>query len=336
MDKNRRIFEIGAGVILGALVLRLGIGGFFDPMLKLLHSEDLYSIMLYLETGRIVRFSPSLEEPENFAGESPPPSASVQKALPVFSEADAAGVQVWNNAGIQPDIRTLLTRELNWDLTGDAPTVLILHTHTTESYTKSGENYQETSAFRTLDEQYNMLSVGDRVAQVLTDAGITVIHDRQLHDYPSYNGSYTDARRSISEILRENPSIRLVLDLHRDASGDLNNQFRPVTQVNGQSCAQLMLVMGTNASGQYHPNWEENLALGLKLQVQLESIAPGITRPVCLRAQRFNQDMSAGALLVEVGAAGNTHPEAIRAAEILAQAIVSLALGALPEEPGMA
>lgn len=328
MDTHQRVLRFGAWVILGALLLRLVSGGFFDPLLKLLQNDDFYSIMLYLETGRIVRFSPSLEEKEDFAGESPPPSFSVQKELPVFSAGDADRVKLWNNAGIEPDVGTLLTRELSWDLTGDAPTVLILHTHTTESYTKNGENYQETSAYRTLDERYNMLSIGQRVAELLTGAGITVIHDRALHDHPSYNGSYTDARRSISEYLQKYPTIRLVLDLHRDASGDLSNQFRPVAEVNGQTAAQLMLVMGTNASGQYHPNWEENLALGLKLQVQLESIAPGVTRPVCLRSQRFNQDMSPGALLIEVGAAGNTHPEAIRAAEVLAGAIIALSQGA--------
>lgn len=328
MDTHQRVLRIGFGVILGALLLRLGTGGLFDPLLKLLQNDDFYSIMLYLETGRIVRFSPSLEENENFAGESPPPSVSVRKELPVFSPEDAAGVKLWNNAGIQPNVQTLLTRELSWDLTGDAPTVLILHTHTTESYTKSGETYQETSAYRTLDENYNMLSIGQRVAQLLTEAGITVIHDRTLHDHPSYNGSYTDARRSTSGYLQKYPSIRLVLDLHRDASGDLNNQLRTVAEVDGQTAAQLMLVMGTNVSGQYHPDWEENLALGLKLQVQLESIAPGITRPVCLRSQRFNQDMSKGALLIEVGAAGNTHIEALRAAEVLAEAIIALSQGA--------
>lgn len=327
MDTHQRALRIGAGVILAALLLRLGTSGFFDPIVKLLQNEDLCSILLYLETGRIVRFSPSLEENENFAGESPPPSVSVRQEIPVFSPSDAAGVKIWNNAGIEPDVEALLTRELSWDLTGNSPAVLILHTHATESYTKDGQTYQETSAYRTLDENYNMLSIGQQVADLLTQAGISVIHDRTLHDYPSYNGSYTDARRSISEYLQKNPSICLILDLHRDASGDLNDQFRPVVQVNGKSVAQLMLVMGTNVSGQYHPNWEENLALGLKLQVQLESIAPGITRPLCLRAQRFNQDMSPGALLIEVGAAGNTHDEAIRAAEILAKAIISLANG---------
>ena len=328
MDTHQRVLRFGAWVILGTLLLRLVSGGFFDPLLKLLQNDDFYSIMLYLETGRIVRFSPSLEEKEDFAGESPPPSFSVQKELPVFSAGDADRVKLWNNAGIEPDVGTLLTRELRWDLTGDAPTVLILHTHTTESYTKNGENYQETSAYRTLDERYNMLSIGQRVAELLTGAGITVVHDRALHAHPSYNGSYTDARRSISEYLQKYPPIRLVLALHRAASGDLSTQFRPVAEVNGQTAAQLMLVMGTNASGQYHPNWEENLALGLKLQVQLESIAPGVTRPVCLRSQRFNQDMSPGALLSEVGAAGNTHPEAIRAAEVLAGAIIALSQGA--------
>ena len=327
MDTHHRALRMGLWVILGALLFRLLTTGFFDPLVKLLQREEFCSFLLYLETGRIVRFSPSLEEGSVFAGESPPPSHSVQRALPVFLPEDAEGVEIWNAAGIQPDTEALLTRPLRWDLTGDAPTVLILHTHTTESYTKNGEVYAETSAFRTLDEQYNMLSVGDRVAALLEQAGIRVIHDRQLHDYPSYNGSYTDARKSISKYLEENPTILLVLDLHRDASGDLENQFRPVVRANGEDTARLMLVMGSNGAGQNHPGWEENLALGLKLQVQLEQLLPGVTRPLCLRAQRFNQDLSPGALLIEVGAAGNTHAEALRAAEVLARGIICLAHG---------
>jgi stage II sporulation protein P len=89
----------------------------------------------------------------------------------------------------------------------------------------------------------------------------------------------------------------------------------------------MMLVMGTDASGQSHPNWQKNLSLGLKLHVTLEQQAPGIMRPLCLRSQRFNQDMTAGSLLIEMGAAGNSHPEALRAAEQLAYAIVTLAQG---------
>ena len=172
-----------------------------------------------------------------------------------------------------------------------------------------------------------MLSIGDRVAALLEAGGITVIHDRALHDYPSYNGSYSNARSSIQAYLQQYPGIRLILDLHRDASGDDDNQMRTYTQVEGVDSAQLMLVIGTGASGLGNEHWEENLALGLKLHVQLEKIAPGIMRYVNLRGQRFNQDLAAGMLLVEVGAAGNSHEEALVAAEVLAQGILSLARG---------
>ena len=78
---------------------------------------------------------------------------------------------------------------------------------------------------------------------------------------------------------------------------------------------------------QEHPDWEENLALGLKLHTQCQRISPGIMRYVNLQAQRFNQDLSPGALIVEIGAAGNTHAEALTATEVLAEAILSLANG---------
>jgi stage II sporulation protein P len=251
----------------------------------------------------------------------------VFQQLPAFLPEDAEAVAVYNQSGLKPDLSGLIGKPLDWDLTLQEPTVLIIHTHATESYTKHGENYTESSDFRTLDEHYNMISIGDRVAEILSSHGISVLHDRDLHDYPSYNGSYASSREAIAEYLQRYPDIQLVLDLHRDASGDLNNQFRPVVQVDGQATAQMMLVMGTDASGQSHPNWQKNLSLGLKLHVTLEQQAPGIMRPLCLRSQRFNQDMTAGSLLIEMGAAGNSHPEALRAAEQLAYAIVTLAQG---------
>ena len=334
MDQHQRTLRIGAAVIFCALALRFLGSGALQSVAALLMQPNIQSFLIYLETGRVVRFSPSLEENSNSAGESPAPAQPQatevfqEIAVPVFTGEDQALLDIRYSCSLRPDLGALLQRPLNWDLTGEAPTVLILHTHATESYTKHGEIYQETSAFRTLNENYNMLSVGDAVERILTENGIGVIHDRQLHDYPSYNGSYSHARKSIQDYLAKYPSIRLVLDLHRDASGDLNNQIRPVANVEGSSAAQLMLVMGTDAAGLKHPNWEENLALGVKLHAQLEKLAPGITRPISLRAQRFNQDMTSGSLLIEVGAAGNSHPEALLAAEILGEAIVCLAKGA--------
>ena len=165
------------------------------------------------------------------------------------------------------------------------------------------------------------------MGEILAENGITAIQDRELHDYPSYNGSYTDARKSIKSYLEEYPTIQMVLDLHRDASGGKNGQLRTKATVNGQTSAQLMVVLGTN-----HEDYEKNLSLGLKLHAQLESQAGGIMRPLQLRAQRFNQDLCSGALLVEVGAAGNTHAEAMLAAEELGKAIVALAKGTAETE----
>lgn len=338
MDHQQWSLRVGAAVIVCALILRLTSTGVFQPIVDFLSQPQISSFLIYLETGRVVRFSTSGDDFEIFALESAEPAfapteaaVQAQMSTPVFTKADAADIEMRYNCSLRPDLEELMVKPLTWDLTGSEPTVLILHTHATESYTKSeGESYTESSAYRTLNEAYNMISIGDRVAELLEAGGITVIHDRELHDYPSYNGSYNDARKSMEDYLEEYPTIQLVLDIHRDASSDSSgNQMKTTATVNGKSSAQLMLVMGTNASGLNHPNWQENLALALKLQVQLERTAPGICRYINLRSQRFNQDESTGALLVEVGAAGNTHDEALTAAEVLAQGILALKNGAV-------
>ena len=338
MDHQQRSLRFGTSVIICALLLRLTAAGFFQPVAEFLAKPNIASFLIYLETGRIVRFSPSSEVLEVFAYESAVPEFALwtvpetipeeTETQPVFCAADAEAVKFKNGSGLKYDKGELIEQPLQWDLTAAEPTVLILHTHTTESYTKAkGETYKETAAFRTLDEEHNMISVGDRLAQLLEDGGVTVIHDRELHDYPSYNGSYNHARKAMERHLEENPSICLVLDLHRDASGDTKNQMRTKATVDGAASAQIMFVVGTNGTGLKHPNWKENLALALKLQVQMERIASGICRNINLRGQRFNQDKSPGALLVEVGAAGNTREEALRAVEVLAQAILDLSHG---------
>ena len=318
MDRQDNHFRLGITLMLMALIFCLGSAGFFRPVVDFFTGEGVQRLLFFLETGRTL---PSREAVAVFYRESPPPE-NTGPAVPVFSPEDGERLRLTNTSGLKPDLNQLLCAPLDWDLLGDAPTVLILHTHTTESYTKAGETYQETSAYRTLEERYNMLAIGDRVEALLSQAGITVIHDRTLHDHPSYNGSYTRARETIQSYLDKYPTLRLVLDLHRDASGDGTNQLRPVTQIHGKSCAQMMLVLGTNMD-----SWEQNLSLGLKLQVQLENLAPGITRPLQLRPQRFNQDLSGGALLIEMGAAGNTQAEALLAADYLSEAIISLAKG---------
>ena len=261
MDQQTKTIRFGAAVIACSVLARLGATGAFQPALDWFRQPETQAFIVYLETGRKVRFSPSLEEFTNPDEDLPqitqPPETQPEAPLPVFSSDFGDMTDIFYACSARPDLEALLEKPLTWDLTGSEPRVLILHTHTTESYTKQGEDYRESSAFRTLDEDYNMLSIGTRVAELLQAAGIPVIHDRQLHDYPSYNGSYNHARKSIQSVLEQYPGIRLVLDLHRDASGDLNNQFRPVVTVDGSETAQIMLVMGTDVGGLTHPDWQE-------------------------------------------------------------------------------
>ena len=319
--------RVGITAIMCALVLRLWSEGYGEKLLNLLTSPQAAAFYIYLETGRDVRFSPSLPAFSPDFMESPPAATlpPTEPTLPSFSDAD--GLELYYASTEDPEIPALLAQPLRWNLRGEEPTVLIVHTHTTESYTRVDEPYTESAAWRTADEDYNMVSIGEIVKDILEENGIPVIHDRELHDYPSYNGSYTRTRRVIQDYVNQYPSIQLILDLHRDAAGEGSNQMRTSATVDGEPSAQLMLVMGTN-----YDSYPENLSLALKLHAQLELQSPGITRPLQLRAARFNQDLCPGSLLVEVGAAGNTHPEARRAAEQLAEAIVALADGTAREE----
>lgn len=258
---------------------------------------------------------------------SAPMGASPEPELPLFTADQAEAVELYNSSREKPDYAALMAAPLDWTLAGTAPTVLIVHTHTSESYEQAGADYVQTAAYRTLDESYNMLAIGDRVAECLEKEGIRVIHDREFHDYPSYNTAYTHARKGIQACLKEHPGIVLVLDLHRDAAEVGAKQLSTHALVEGKDSAQLMLVLGLGNSGLPNGRWENNLSLALKLQATLEEQAPGISRPMSLRNQRFNQDLAPYTLLVEVGAAGDTLDEALTAAEALARALATLKYG---------
>ena len=325
MDQQRLVLRVGAGAILCAVALRLG-SGLFSPMAEVFSQPEAASLLLYLETGRILRPVP---EPVTDASTPTEIQEEPSQTLPSFTVEEAAQLSIRYNCAYEPDIAALLTKPLDWELTGEEPTVLILHTHATESYTPAaGEEYEQSSAFRTLDEGYNMVSIGEEVTRLLENNGISVIHDTTYHDYPSYSGSYAAARDTIAGYLETYPGIRLILDLHRDAAETADgSQMTTAATFGSRDSAQLMLVLGSDAGGLTHPNWQENLSLGLKLQAILERENPGICRSMNFCDSRYNQDLLPGALLVEVGAAGNTHAEALAAAEALAQAILTLSHG---------
>ena len=317
---EEKALQIGAAVLTLALLLRLGStweGG----------RAEIGRTLLFLSSGRLVT---ETVPPETEAATEPVRDVCEEKpeaaAIPVFGESEEGFVQV--NAAWEVDILSLLRQPLEWDLMSEAPAVLILHSHATESYEKEA-GYGETSPYRTLDTNYNMVSIGERVTELLEAGGIRVIHDRSLYDYPNYNDAYVGAREAIEAHIAENPSICMVLDLHRDAAEDAaGNQKRSAITIDGVSTANLMLVMGSNKGNRTFPNWEQNLALAVKLQAQLERANKGLCKPIKLVTSRYNQDLCTGALLVEVGTAGNTHAEAMAAAEHLAAGILALAKGA--------
>ena len=325
MFQRKEVISVGVCALVLALLLRMvSVAGILP-----LQSSDMLSLLVYLQTGRVVRYptSPAPETPQSTP--LPPTQLSPQRPSGlILTSEDGAAVALNDLVDYQPDIEQLLLSPLDWDLTGDAPKVLILHTHATESYTKQpGEIYEEDSDYRTFNASYNMLSIGEELTRVLTAGGISVLHDRTLHDYPSYNGSYDHARQTIRAYLEAFPSITMVIDLHRDAMDfEQDPQLTTLATVGGQRSAQLMLVAGTDHNVSYS-HWEENLAMGVKLTAVLEKMYPGITRPIQLRAQRFNLDMTPGSLLVEVGANGNTHTDAITAVRALGAAILAMAQG---------
>ena len=332
MDWHKYSLRLGAAVILLAIGLRL-LPGVLNMAVGVLSQPEVASFLVYLETGYILRpvpeeTAPMVTDPPR---ESRPEEAAVESMarLPVFSPEDTEFVKLKYHAQLKPDVEILLCEDLNWDLTGEGPTVLILHSHATESYTKSkGESYKESSDYRTLNENYNMLSIGAYLEEKLKEGGLGVVHAKDLHDYPSYSGSYVNSRKTVQAYLKKYPTIQLVLDLHRDAADDgFGGQMDTSATVDGKESARLMMVVGTNAGGMNHPNWEDNLALAMKLHVVLEKRFPGLCRTISFRKQRFNQDLSPGALLIEVGAAGNTHAEALVAADALARGILELARG---------
>ncbi len=328
MDRKQKVIQLLAAVLACVMTAYL-IKHLVLPISKILANPSAASLLVYLETGRVVK--PVVTEPTQ------PPEAQTQPPTTVpwedpaisFSVEDAALIQLTNAADYAVDIPALLLTELTWDLTQGEPQVLILHSHATESYTRTTRDFYEPSgAYRTLDTGYNMIRVGETLKAALEEKGIAVIHDTTLHDHPLYNDAYIRSRETVKQWLAQYPSISLVVDLHRDAAGETAaQQLCTAALVNGAPSSQLMLVVGSDAGGRIHPDWQQNMALAAKLHAQLEKRYPGICRPISFRTERFNQDLSAGALLIEVGAAGDTLEQALVAVRALADGISDLAFG---------
>lgn len=247
-----------------------------------------------------------------------PPDSSGTETLP-----DAASVTIVNRAGVTLDMDALLSQPLPKLKIADKPLILIVHTHATEAY--SGGNYAQSGTYHTLDTENNVVRVGQALADKLNACGIPTLHDTTLNDAPGYNDAYERTAEVIERYLEEYPSIQMVIDVHRDAITDTNGEELAMrTELNGQSAAQLLFVMGTDAGGLEHPNWEGNLAFALQMQAYCTSDAPDLFRELSLRSSRYNEHLTPYSVLLEVGSAGNALDEAIRSVEFFGTKLAEL------------
>lgn len=201
-----------------------------------------------------------------------------------------------------------------------SPQVLIYHTHTTESYDCSA---------RSTDPAKSVCAVGDRIAEQLQAAGIGVAHDKTCHDYPAYDGSYDRSFATMQKNLKKYPGIQVTLDIHRDSMHRSDGTMLKTTAVvGGKKAAQIMILAGCDDDGTLHfPNWECNLRLALRLQKALAEDAPGLTRPLDFCARRYNEHVTKGSLLIEVGTDANTLEEAEYSGSLLGKSLARVLNG---------
>lgn len=272
---------------------------------------------------------PVQEEPQ----ETPAP-AGTDNGVPAKTlvPTDPSGYTVCGKVYISNSTKYTLSNEellkpFGAELTGEAPQILILHSHGSEAYTPATDDGIVWSGeCRTTDTRYNVVRMGDAMAEVFGQAGISVLHDRTLYDYPEYAGSYDRSLAAIDRYLKEYPSIRFVLDVHRDAiETSSGSQVKVISEIDGQGTAsQLTLVVGSDGGGLSHPDWMENLRLAVAIQEQALTDYPTLMRPLLLRNSRYNQHATTGSLLVEVGTAGNAPEEAELAARLFAGEMVTV------------
>lgn len=238
----------------------------------------------------------------------------------------SGGVFVNNQSTKSPDIEAILKKGYTFPYNKKEVQVLILHTHGSEAFTEPNKPYYfDNDASRSLDKSQNVIAVGETIRVRLEELGVKALHDDTIHDYPSYNGSYSNSLKTIEEYMKKYPTIRAVIDVHRDSMVTQDGvKLRPVAQIGGEKTAQVMLVIGTDGDGLKHESWEQNLAFGLFLQQKMNEKSPLLARPLNLRKSRFNQHMTKASVILEVGSDANSLDEAKRAGKAFAAALADV------------
>ena len=214
----------------------------------------------------------------------------------------------------QLDVDKLLNMDMSIDKKGNLPEILIYHTHSQEGYLKSG-NYSEGNT---------VMEVGDYLEQILEQKyGFNVLHHKGKYDVNDRDHAYSNAEPGLRKVLQDNPSIQVVIDLHRDG---VSENTHLVTEVNGKKTAQIMFFNGLsrttsqgNIASLKNPYIDSILALSFQLELKAQEQFSGLSRKIYLKGYRYNMHMCPKSILVEVGAQNNTIEEALNAMEPLAK-----------------
>ena len=234
------------------------------------------------------------------------------------------GSDEWDNASLYAESKK--SPDFSFQTSEGQPLVLIYHTHTTESYEPSDRDFYDASfQSRTTDPSKSVVAVGDRICAELEKAGIPYIHDTLLHDYVSYNEAYDSSRTTVKELLAKYPSIKIALDIHRDGlQREDGTRLSPVAEIAGRDAAQIMIISGCDDGSLGLPEYIKNFHFACALQQQLESSCPGLTRPILFDYRHYNQDLTTGSLLIEVGSHGNCLEQALYSGELVGRGLAEL------------
>lgn len=291
----------------------------------------LYLFAVYLRTdgGESIKSSISLTDDAEETGyptgtplDTPAPESSTAPVMPtIIPTTISGGLSIKNTSGYDIDIDSVLSAGCPIRLETGKPQILIIHTHSSEAYSPAGlDKYDDLGTNRTLDQNLNVIRIGKELAKIFEDCGLNVIHDTQVFDYPSYTGSYNRSCEAVEKYLADYPSIKIVIDLHRDALCSDTVTYKTTATEQGVCASQVMLFVGSDASGLEHPNWRQNLSLALYLQNAVCQSYPSLMRPITLTKYRYNQHLSPGSMIIEVGSNGNTLQEALAAIRLFGNA----------------
>ena len=311
------------GFFIGCTLITAGIcaGHIFseNPVSR----EDIPAFLLASLSAGEVHASPAAHYHCTAPAPSPdPPAAPVE--YPQLPENDVrkepSPLTLTNETPYNPDPDVLAENrvippldELKAVYGNDAPFVLILSTHATESY--SGH---EAEGYRTSDDRENVIEVAGVIAETLKEAGIGVIHCRTRFDEEDFTLAYYNASLEIRAQLRDHPSLQYIIDVHRDSVQAADGSY---LAMESDGLAQMMFVVGTDHGGYGHADWEENFGLAARLHNAMEASCPGIMRPVNLRSASFNQQYTKGSLILEIGSCAGSLENALKSAALFAEAL---------------